>query len=106
MRLFFFVGLLFTALFAYAEVVHVKYRGNVDLAVFDCRNTTSSFVHRVCYDARNSYMVILLGSTYYHYCGIPANAVSAFLSAPSKGRHYNSWIKGSYDCRVTSAPRY
>jgi hypothetical protein len=53
---------------AQAETVDVKYRGPVDLKSFTCTNTVSSFVNRVCYDEDNSYMLILLRGTWYHYC--------------------------------------
>jgi len=46
---------------ATAESVVVKYRGTVDLAPFKCDEITrSGFIHRVCYDAANEYMIILL----------------------------------------------
>jgi hypothetical protein len=50
---------------ARAESVTVKYRGDVDLAPFECTAVTnSSFVRRVCYDERNEYMLIQLGPSY------------------------------------------
>jgi hypothetical protein len=37
----------------------VKYRGTVDLAPFACEDITrSSFIERVCYDSKNTYMLI------------------------------------------------
>ena len=91
---------------ARAETVTVKYRGDVDLAPFECTPVTSSFVHRVCYDAGNQYMLIQLGPTYYHYCGIDDGTVSAMLNAESAGKFYNASIKGRFDCRVTPPPKY
>ena len=85
---------------AFAETVYVKYRGMVDLAGFSCTNTVSSLVQRVCYDARNRYMLIDLNGTFYHYCGIDGGTVSALLNADSKGRFFNASIKGRFDCRV------
>ncbi|MCA1470321.1 KTSC domain-containing protein [Bradyrhizobium sp. IC3195] len=103
--------LLFLATAAHAETVEVKYRGPVDLKPFSCHATKSSFVNRVCYDAANQYMVILLKDTYYHYCEIPKTTVDALLSADSHGRYYNANIKGSgkdgpYDCRTHKVPSY
>jgi hypothetical protein len=92
---------------ARAETVTVKYRGVVDLAPFQCAQvTSSSFIERVCYDERKQYMLIQLGPTYYHYCGIDNSTVSALLSAESPGTFYNASIKGRFDCRVTPPPKY
>jgi hypothetical protein len=92
---------------ARAESVTVKYRGDVDLAPFQCTAVTrSSFVHRVCYDEANQYMLIQLGPTYYHYCGIDHGTVSALLTAESVGQFYNASIKGRFDCRLTPPPKY
>jgi KTSC domain len=92
---------------AIAESVVVKYRGEVDLAPFQCTTVNrSSFVNRVCYDEGNQYMLIQLGPTYYHYCGIDHATVSALLNAESVGRFYNASIKGRFDCRVTPPPKY
>ncbi len=85
----------------------VKYHGMVTLDKFDCTTVSrSSFVKRVCYERSNAYMVILLGSTYYHYCGIPSAVVRDLLSAESAGRYYNAAIKGRYDCRNATIPKY
>lgn len=85
---------------ARAESVFVKYRGMVDLSPFQCVDVArSSVVSRLCYDARNRYVVVKLRHTYYHYCGVPGEAVVQWLEAPSMGRFYNAAIKGHYDCR-------
>jgi hypothetical protein len=90
---------------AHAESVYVKYRGEVDLSSFDCKDITrSSFIKRVCYDGRNEYMLISLNDTFYHYCAIDAGTVSSLLSAPSMGEFYNANIKGNFDCRVHRVP--
>jgi hypothetical protein len=97
---------------AHAETVDVKYRGSVDLKSFACQAITkSSFINRVCYDAAEQYMVILLKDTYYHYCEIPKSTVDALLSAGSLGSYYNANIKGTgkdgpYDCRTHKVPVY
>ncbi|HVR56029.1 MAG TPA: KTSC domain-containing protein [Pseudolabrys sp.] len=104
------VFLFFLASTAHAETVDVKYRGQVDLKPFTCQDTKSSFVNRICYDAANQYMVILLKDT-YHYCEIPKSTVDALLSADSHGRYFNANIKGTgkdgpYDCRTHKVPSY
>lgn len=75
-----------------AETVYVKYRGIVDLAPFTCESVTrSSVVRRVCYDDREKYLIIGLNGTYYHYCEISRQTVSALLKAESMGRYYNGF---------------
>lgn len=107
-----FAGMLFISSWANAETVDVKYRGSVDLKPFSCQDITrSSFINRLCYDAKNQYMIIQLRSTYYHYCEIPKSIITAFLDAPSMGRYYNANIKGTgsdgpYDCRTHRVPKY
>lgn len=96
---------------ARAETVDVKYRGLVDLKPFTCTDTKSSFVNRVCYDKANAYMLILLKSTWYHYCEIDAGTVAALISAESVGRYFNTNVKGAgkdgpFDCRTHRVPKY
>lgn len=90
-----------------AESVFVKYRGNVDLAPFKCVDTDrSGFIRRVCYDAAEQYMVILLQDTYYHYCEIGQATVTALMEAPSMGQYYNAHIRGvPFDCRTHRIPQ-
>jgi hypothetical protein len=95
-----------------AETVDVKYRGIVDLKPFTCTDTPrSSFIQRVCYDKAQSYMLINLRGTYYHYCEMPAATLDALLAAPSMGQFYNQRIKGTgsdgpFDCRTHRVPGY
>lgn len=95
-----------------AETVTVKYRGVVDLKPFACTDTPrSSFIRRVCYDKAQSYMLINLKGTYYHYCELPPATLDAFLTAPSMGRFFNQNIKGTgttgpFDCRTRRVPIY
>lgn len=95
-----------------AETVTVKYRGPVPLDSFQCVNIDrSSLVQRVCYDAIQQYMVILLKGIYYHYCEIGQSTVEALLGAESMGRYFNANIKGSgsegpFDCRTHRVPEY
>jgi hypothetical protein len=103
---------LLMAVPAISETVDVKYRGAVDLKPFVCTDTPrSSFIQRVCYDKAQSYMLISLKGTYYHYCELPASTFDAFMTAPSMGQFYNQKIKGSgsdgpFDCRTHRVPTY
>jgi hypothetical protein len=95
-----------------SETVDVKYRGPVDLKTFECRDINrSSFIQRVCYDKPQSYMVISLKGTYYHYCELPPATFDSLMGAPSMGQFYNQNIKGTgqdgpYDCRTHRVPSY
>ena len=97
---------------ATAETVTVKYHGPVPLDTFQCAAIDrSSLVKRVCYDAVQQYMVILLKGTYYHYCEIGQETVNALLAAESMGRYFNANIRGSgsdgpFDCRTHRVPEY
>lgn len=81
-----------------AETVTAKYAGSVDLDTFRCEMTRSSFVHRVCYDKESAALVVLLSSTYYKYCGVPASIAAGFTHAASAGRYFNANVKGRYTC--------
>jgi hypothetical protein len=103
--------LLLIGTIANAETVELKYRGQVDLKPFTCKDTVSSFVNRVCYDEKNQYVLVLLKNTYYHYCEMPKAVLDAFLAAESLGKFYNANIKGTgkdgpYDCRTHKVPTY
>lgn len=94
------------------EVANVKYRGSVPLDTFTCVHTPdSSVIGRICYDENERYMIVLVRQTYYHYCEVDASTVTAFLSAPSAGKFYNRYIKGTgsdgpFDCRTRRIPNY
>jgi hypothetical protein len=106
-----FIVLLLTAEVR-SETVDVKYRGPVDLKTFDCRDINrSSFIQRVCYDKTQSYMIISLRGTYYHYCELSLSIYDTFMGAPSMGHFYNQNIKGNgsdgpFDCRTHRVPAY
>lgn len=89
---------------ALAETVNVKYRGETDLSTYECADTESSFVNRICYDRQQSQVVVLLRATYYAYCQVEADTVAAWIAADSIGRFYNQNIKsdavdGRYACQ-------
>lgn len=90
-----------------AETVFVKYRGPVDLTPFRCEWVDrSAVVKRLCYDAREKYVVVNLTGVYYHYCEVPAVVVTNWRAAESMGRFYNQKVKGNFDCRVFRVPPY
>ena len=107
MKYLLIIVLLFLTFEVNAESVNVKYRGAVNLAPFNCTWVQrSSFINRLCYDPKERYVIVLLKSTYYHYCEVPELVVSAWDSASSMGRYYGTYIKGRYDCRVNYMPAY
>lgn len=91
------------------KIISVKYRNdpvNLNSGDFEYFPTSSSFVNGLWYDQSNQYMIILLNSTYYHYCGLPLSEWRSFKSAESFGTYYNQRIKGNYDCRKGYVPIY
>jgi len=69
--------------------------GVVDLAPSACTDTPrSSFIQRVCYDKTQSYMLINLRGTYYHYCELPPATFDAFMTA-------SPW--GNFTIRISKA---
>ena len=90
--------------------VTVKYRSTpVDVGApwFEALGRDdSSLVYAAWYDEGNDYLVINLKGTNYHYCGLPRTEWIALQEAASMGRHYNSAIKGRYDCRDNPVPEY
>jgi KTSC domain len=99
--------LIITAGLSRAETVDVKYRGPVDLAPFKCDAIDrSGFIHHVCYDQKNTYMIVKLDETYDHYCDIDKATVDAFMAADPMGRYYNANIKGHFECRMGHVPNY
>jgi len=92
-----------------SKIISVKYRDdpvNLNSGDFEYFPTSSSFVNGLWYDQSNQYMIILLNSTYYHYCDLPLAEWRSFKSAESYGTHYNQRIKGNYDCRYGHVPSY
>ncbi len=93
-----------------AETIWVKYRNTpIDTPKGDFEELKikhSSFVKRILFDEQNSYLLVKLSDTFYHYCGISKSEVQKWQSAQSLGKYYNTSIKGKYDCRLFSVPRY
>ena len=89
--------------------VKIKYRDdkvNISASNFEPLNKSDSTVKGAWYDGNNEYMVIKLNGTYYHYCGMPNSAWRDFSSASSLYSEYQSDIKGNFDCRENTVPRY
>jgi hypothetical protein len=84
---------------ASAETVEVKYFGEVDLTSYECQDTVSSFVHRICFDDVAAHLVVRLNGTYYAYCRLDQETIAAWLAAESQGRFYNEFVKGRYSCK-------
>lgn len=107
LEVLFLVALLSTTALVGAEAVFVKYRGPVSLETFKCVvPDRSSFVERICFDAIESYLVVSLSGTYYHYCEVPSRIFNRWRDAPSVGVYYNREVKGRFDCRVKRMPNY
>lgn len=89
--------------------VNVKYRDdkvNVAASNFTALDRSDTTVKGAWYDSSNEYMIIKLGSTYYHYCGMPSSAWRNFSSSSSLYSAYQDDIKGNFDCRVNPVPSY
>ncbi len=89
--------------------VKVKYRNdkvNIAAENFEPLADTDSTVKGAWFDSSESYMVIKLSGTYYHYCGIPSSAWSGFKVTSSLYSYYQTSIKGNYDCRINPVPSY
>jgi hypothetical protein len=91
---------------ARAETIQVLGRGTVDLQHFICENAPHSAIRRVCYDEENQYMIIQLGSLYFHHCSVEAQKVYGLLHAKSVARYFNSEIRGRYTCNSQTMPAY
>lgn len=91
----------------HAETVTVKYRGPVNLTTFQCESFNKNInVNRVCYDPREQYMVIGLERTYYHYCAIDAQTVSALKKSPVMDQYFKTVIRGNFACKDRKVPEY
>ena len=91
---------------ALAEQVEVRYRGKVDLEPFDCSEVKSSFLRRVCYDYDNNYLLIQLGSVWYHHCNVPEGTVSALTETDSPALFFNAHVRNKFSCSGRKVPQY
>ncbi|MFZ2986609.1 KTSC domain-containing protein [Ideonella sp.] len=60
---------------------------------------SSSAISAIGYDPATRRMQIRFkqGDT-YTFCGVPQQVFSSFLAAGSKGRYFESYIRGRYQC--------
>ncbi len=94
---------------AFAKDIFVKYRSTVDVSNGYFQHLSlkdSKLIKSMYYDRDNSYLLVQLKSTYYHYCSIPKGVISDWRGSSSLGKYYNHKIKGNYDCRVNPVPQY
>ncbi len=92
-----------------AKDIYIKYRGDVDIDNGHFKHLNvghSSLIKDMYYDKKNNYLLVKLGSTYYHYCGLSDVVAKEWISSSSLGDYYLSNIKGNYDCRVYPMPKY
>lgn len=89
---------MFVVILAFFKVFYAKNIGTVDVSRYDCKNISSSFVNRICYDPKKLHILVLLKDTYYHYCDFPKSVLAQWLRSDSKGRYYVQNIKGRYNC--------
>lgn len=68
------------------------------IAEVKCESTDSSFLHQACFDEESKTLTLLIKSNYYTYCDVPFYVFENLISASSKGRFYNRYIKGNYQC--------
>lgn len=59
---------------------------------------SSSFIAAIGW-SQNTLQVELRNGRIYEYYNVPYEVYASFLSAPSKGRYFNSYIKGRYRYR-------
>lgn len=62
--------------------------------------TCSSVIDGAWYlPERRELDLLLVSGRRYRYSHVPAEVARGFVSAPSKGRYYNSWIRNRFPCR-------
>ena len=69
-----------------------------DAAKFLQFDKSSSFVGNVVYEKATEEMLIVLGDRIYNFCSVPRQIYNGFQRASSKGKYFNSFIKGLWDC--------
>jgi len=58
----------------------------------------SSFVGNVVYEKETEELLIVLGDRIYNFCSVPRQIYDGFQRASSKGKYFNTFIKGLWDC--------
>lgn len=59
---------------------------------------SSSFIAAIGW-TNGTLQVELLNGRIYEYYGVPRSVYSTFLSAPSKGKYFNAYVRGHYRYR-------
>jgi len=72
--------------------------GLIDEAKILTFDHSSSFVGRVTYEKEDESMEIVLDDAIYQFCSVPRQIYNGFREAGSKGRFFNSRVKGLWDC--------
>ena len=72
-----------------------QYENAAKILTFD---HSSTFVGQVVYEKADESMLIVLGDSIYNFCSVPRDIYDSFRRASSKGRFFNSSIKGVWDC--------
>ena len=93
----------------FAQDIYVKYRGMVDVSNGQFKHLSlkdSKLIKSMYHDNGNSYLLVQLKSTYYHYCSIPQGEISNWRKSASLGRYYKRNIKGRYSCKGNPVPNY
>lgn len=92
-----------------SNIVVIKYRDNpVDISAsnFEPLNKTDQAIGGAWYDAAEQYMVIKLGDTYYHYCGMPSDVWRDLRITNDLYEQYQDRVRGNFDCRIYHVPSY
>lgn len=72
--------------------------GLIDEAKILTFDHSSSFVGRVTYEKADESMEIVLDDAIYQFCSVPRQIYNGFREAGSKGKFFNSRVKGLWDC--------
>lgn len=72
---------------------------NVRSKLVNMQRVSSSAISAVGYDARTMRMKIKFKSGgAYDFCAVPEWVYVGLMTAPSKGRYYNTYIRDRYQC--------
>ncbi len=70
--------------------------GGESVRGMDMQRVNSRSIYSIGYDPNSQTLVIRFwGGLTYKYFGVPPSVYSQFVSASSKGRFYNSYIRGN-----------
>jgi hypothetical protein len=90
-----------------AQMITVKYGGEIDLAPFQCTDISQrGRIGHVCYDDANRYLLIKLDQSYHQYCEVEAGTVQRFLASHSINHFFKTKIENRHSCRPENLPKY